>query len=100
VLDAGPVETLLATNRYLLEHGMDNSAETLRREGVVINHRYSSTHGAGARLDLGQTSRWGRGCRIEHSIIRTRSWKTRPGDDIILDSSLVGAGRSCAAVPA
>lgn len=35
-LDAGIPETVLETNRYLLEHGRDNSAEASRREGVAV----------------------------------------------------------------
>jgi glucose-1-phosphate thymidylyltransferase len=35
-LDAGTPEALLETNRYLLEHGRDNSAEAARRPGVVV----------------------------------------------------------------
>jgi glucose-1-phosphate thymidylyltransferase len=35
-LDAGTAEDVLATNRYLLEHGHDNSLEAARRQGVVI----------------------------------------------------------------
>lgn len=35
-LDAGTPEALLETNRYLLEHGRDNSAEAARRSGVVV----------------------------------------------------------------
>ena len=34
-LDAGTSETLLETNRYLLEHGHDNSASA-QRDGVTI----------------------------------------------------------------
>ncbi len=35
-LDTGTPEALLETNRYLLEHGYDNSQEAAKREGVVI----------------------------------------------------------------
>jgi glucose-1-phosphate thymidylyltransferase len=34
--DCGTPNALLATNRYLLEHGRDNSAEAMRRDGAVI----------------------------------------------------------------
>jgi glucose-1-phosphate thymidylyltransferase len=34
--DCGKPESLLETNRYLLDHGRDNSAAALRRTGVVI----------------------------------------------------------------
>jgi glucose-1-phosphate thymidylyltransferase len=35
-LDCGRPEALLESNRYLLEHGKDNSAEASRRPGVVV----------------------------------------------------------------
>lgn len=35
-LDAGLPEALLETNRYLLDHGRDNSAEAAQRPGVAI----------------------------------------------------------------
>lgn len=35
-LDAGKPETVLETNRYLLENGSDNSGEAARRKGVTI----------------------------------------------------------------
>jgi glucose-1-phosphate thymidylyltransferase len=34
--DCGKPETMLKTNRYLLDHGRDNSAEAAGREGVVV----------------------------------------------------------------
>jgi glucose-1-phosphate thymidylyltransferase len=34
--DCGKPEALLNTNRYLLEHGRDNSAEAMRRDGTVV----------------------------------------------------------------
>jgi glucose-1-phosphate thymidylyltransferase len=91
-LDAGTAETLLATNRYLLEHGMDNTAETLHREGVVINppvfiHPTAQVHGS----IIGPNVSLGAGCQIEHSIIRDSILEDEAqATDIILDSSLVG----------
>jgi glucose-1-phosphate thymidylyltransferase len=35
-MDCGKPETLLETNRYLLEHGRDNSRQAARRENVLI----------------------------------------------------------------
>lgn len=34
--DCGKPEALLETNRYLLDHGRDNSADASRREGIVV----------------------------------------------------------------
>jgi len=91
-LDAGTAETLLETNRYLLEHGMDNSAETPQWEGVVINppvfiHPTAQVHGS----IIGPNVSLGAGCRIEHSIIRDSILEDEAqATDLILDSSLVG----------
>ncbi len=35
-LDAGKPDAVLETNRHLLDHGADNSAEAARREGITI----------------------------------------------------------------
>lgn len=35
-LDAGKPEALLETNRYLLEHGNDNTSTALEREGILV----------------------------------------------------------------
>lgn len=91
-LDAGTRETLLETNRYLLEHGMDNSAEIPQCEGVVIYppvfiHPTAQVHGS----IIGPNVSLGAGCRIEHSIIRDSILEDEAqATDIILDSSLVG----------
>lgn len=91
-LDAGTAESLLETNRYLLEHGMDNSNSFIQQEGVVINppvfiHPTAQVHGSiiGPNVSLGP------GCRIEHSIIRDSIFEDdAQAIDLILDSSLVG----------
>lgn len=91
-LDAGTRETLLETNRYLLEHGMDNSEDFPQCEGVVIYppvfiHPTAQVHGS----IIGPNVSLGAGCRIEHSIIRDSILEDEAqATDIILDSSLVG----------
>lgn len=91
-LDAGTPETLLETNRYLLEHGKDNSAQIGRRDGVVIFppvfiHPTAQVQGS----IIGPYVSLGAGCRIEHSIIRNSILEDEAqATDIILDASLVG----------
>jgi glucose-1-phosphate thymidylyltransferase len=91
-LDAGTRETLLETNRYLLEHGMDNSPELPQCEDVVIYppvfiHPTAQVKGS----IIGPNVSLGAGCRIEHSIIRDSILEDEAqATDIILDSSLVG----------
>jgi glucose-1-phosphate thymidylyltransferase len=91
-LDAGTPEALLETNRYLLQHGQDNTAEALQRAGVVV-HPPVYVHPT-AVVDgsiIGPDVSLGAGCRVEHSIIRDSIL----GDEaeitgVILESSIIG----------
>jgi glucose-1-phosphate thymidylyltransferase len=91
-LDAGTAETLLETNRYLLEHGMDNSAEAVRREGVVIFPPVFIHPTAQVESSIiGPNVSLGAGCRIERAIIRDSILEDEAqATDIILEASLVG----------
>ena len=91
-LDAGTFETMLSTNRYLLENGHDNSEKASQRMGVtvippVFIHPESevetsvigphATVAAGCRVV---------GCRIENSIIEHGSQV----EGLVLEGSLIG----------
>jgi len=91
-LDAGTFEAMLATNRYLLEHGHDNSEKAGQRMGVcVIPPVYihpeaeveASVIGPHATVEAGCKVV---NCRISNSIIERGS----SVDSLILDASLVG----------
>ncbi len=91
-LDAGTPEALLETNRYLLEHGNDNSAEFGSRQDMVIVppvfiHPTAQVIGSivGPNVSLGA------GCRVENSIIRDSILEDEAQTmRVILEKSLIG----------
>jgi len=91
-LDAGTPEAILETNRYLLEHGLDNSAKIENCKGVVINppvfiHPSAQVSGSiiGPHVSLGA------GCTVENSIIRDSILEDEAqASGVILEASLVG----------
>ncbi len=91
-LDAGTPEAILETNRYLLEHGSDNSTQAASREGVVLIPPVFIHPSATIRESIiGPYVSLGAGCMVEQSIIRDsiledEACVTR----IILENSLVG----------
>jgi len=91
-LDTGTPETLLETNRYLLEHGIDNSADVSLRQGVVVIppvfvHPSAEVHNS----ILGPYVSLGAGCKVDTSIIRDSILEDEAqATGVILESSLVG----------
>jgi glucose-1-phosphate thymidylyltransferase len=91
-LDTGTPETLLETNRYLLEHGLDNSVEAARRPGVfiippVFVHPSAEVHDSiiGPHVSLGA------GCQVESSIIKDSILEDEAmATGAILEGSLLG----------
>jgi len=91
-LDAGTPEAILETNRYLLEHGLDNSAKIENCNGVVINppvfiHPSAQVSGSiiGPHVSLGA------GCTVENSIIQNSILEDEAqASGVILEASLVG----------
>lgn len=91
-LDAGTPETLLETNRYLLQHGRDNSAEVAKRPGVVvIPPVFVHPSAEVTQSILGPNTSVGAGCKINNSIIRETIFEDEAqGLGVILEDSLVG----------
>jgi len=91
-LDAGTPETLLETNRYLLDHGRDNSVEVALRRGVVVNppvfvHPTAEVNNS----IIGPYVSMGAGCRVDTSIIRNSILEEEAqAYGVILENSLVG----------
>ena len=91
-LDAGTPEAILETNRYLLEHGSDNSPQAASREGVVLIppvfvHPTATIH----QSIIGPNVSLGAGCMVEQSIIRDSILEDEACvSRIILENSLVG----------
>jgi glucose-1-phosphate thymidylyltransferase len=69
-LDAGIPETVLETNRYLLDNGRDNANEVPKSEGVVIKPPVHIHPGAQiSNATIGPYVSIGAGCRIAGSSI-------------------------------
>ncbi len=70
-LDAGTPESLLETNRYLLENGHDNSAHASQREGVaVVPPVFISPYAVVENSIVGPYVSVGDDCCLKNSIVR------------------------------
>lgn len=91
-LDAGTPDTLLETNRYLLDNGKDNSAKYRSRGDLVINppvfiHPEADVTSA----IIGPYVSMGAGCKVDNSIIRDSILEDEAMvSGAILENSLVG----------
>lgn len=82
-LDCGKTETVLETNRYLLENGHDNSAQ-VRAEGFVVVPPVNIHPTAQiTRAVVGPHATVAAGCRVEDAIVR---------DSILDEGSVVKDG--------
>ncbi len=90
-LDAGVPQTVLETNRYLLEHGMDNSDEQKRSNVVIIPPVFVHPSADVKNSVLGPYVSIGADCMIDASIIRNSILDDKSEViDAILETSLIG----------
>jgi glucose-1-phosphate thymidylyltransferase len=90
-LDCGKPETVLATNRYLLEHGQDNSAEWTNDERVIIPPVHIHPTAKIERSVIGPFATIAEGCHITNSIVRDSVVDTGAYvSDHVLANSLIG----------
>jgi glucose-1-phosphate thymidylyltransferase len=91
-LDAGTPDALLETNRYLLEHGRDNSEEAARRPGIaVIPPVYIHPDADVSRSVIGPHVSISADSHISGSIVRNSIIEEGVQIvDTILESSLLG----------
>ena len=91
-LDAGTYDAMLSTNRYLLDHGYDNSEKASQRLGVAVippvyihpeSEVESSVIGPYVTIEAGCKLA---GCRIKNSIIEHGTLIER----VVLERSLIG----------
>jgi glucose-1-phosphate thymidylyltransferase len=91
-LDAGTPETLLETNRYLLDNSHSNSEEAAERNGVVIIPPVF-VHPT-AELEnsiIGPHTSVGAGAKVKSSIVRDSILEDEAkATDVILERSLIG----------
>jgi glucose-1-phosphate thymidylyltransferase len=91
-LDTGTIEATLETNRYMLEHGRDNSAEAATRKDVTIIppvyiHPTATVEGSviGPHVSVSSDCEV-IGCVIRNSILDDGAAVT----DSVLDGSFIG----------
>lgn len=91
-LDAGTPESLLETNRYLLENGLNNNSEAAKRSGLVVIPPVFIHPSAVVQASIiGPHTSLGAGCQVLSSIIRDSILEDGAQvTDVILESSLVG----------
>jgi glucose-1-phosphate thymidylyltransferase len=68
-LDTGKPETVLQTNRWLLDHGHDNTPEVVLEEATVVPPVYIHPEAIIKHAVIGPYASVGKGCQVEHSII-------------------------------
>jgi len=69
-LDAGVPETVLATNRYLLDHGCGNESEIVQPGVVIIPPVFIHPEASVERAVIGPHVSVGRGCEIRDSLLK------------------------------
>jgi glucose-1-phosphate thymidylyltransferase len=69
-LDCGKPETVLDTNRYLLEHGQDNSADWANDQRVIIPPVHIHPTAKIERSVIGPYATIAEGCHICNSVVR------------------------------
>lgn len=89
--DTGKPETTLQTNRYLLEHGCDNSSEVTAPGSVVVSPSYVDPGAVLENAIVGPYASVAAGAKIRGAIVRDSLIDTEATvEDICLDGSLIG----------
>jgi glucose-1-phosphate thymidylyltransferase len=91
-LDAGKPDALLETNRYLLEHGSANSAETANRKGItIIPPVYIHPEAELRDCVVGPHVSIGRKAILSRSVIQNSIVEQEAEiDRMVLENSLIG----------
>jgi len=91
-LDAGTFEAVLSTNRYLLDHGHDNTEKAEKRMGVnIIPPVYIHPEAEVESSVIGPHTAVEAGCRIFGSIIQNSIVEKNTNiEDVILEGSMIG----------
>jgi glucose-1-phosphate thymidylyltransferase len=89
--DSGKPKTVLGTNRYLLDHGRDNSGEVSYRTSVIIPPVNIHSSASIEYSVIGPYTTIGHDCRIVRSIIRDSIIDAEAQiEDSTMDQSLIG----------
>lgn len=91
-LDAGTPDSLLETNRYLLSHGYDNSAEAAQTRGIAVIPPVFIHPSAEIQSSvIGPNVSIGRGCQVTEAIVTNSVIEDCAKiTHMILEDSLVG----------
>jgi glucose-1-phosphate thymidylyltransferase len=91
-LDAGTPADILKTNRYLLEHGQDNSPDAYaHKTTVILPPVYIHPSATIQNSVIGPHTAIGAGCKIQRCIIRDSIIDDRSVvTDVVLEHSLIG----------
>jgi glucose-1-phosphate thymidylyltransferase len=91
-LDAGTPDSVLETNRYLLEHGQDNCAQACQRPGIaIIPPVYIHDSAQIEASVIGPNVSIGPDCQIKQAIIRNSILEEGTTiEQMILENSLLG----------
>jgi glucose-1-phosphate thymidylyltransferase len=91
-LDAGTPQTLLETNRYLLENGCDNTTEASRRaEFQVVPPVFVHPSARIQNAVVGPFVSIGAECQIQDCVIKNSIFEEQSrADGVILEGSLIG----------
>ncbi len=91
-LDAGKPDALLETNRYLLEHGRDNSAAAIEREGItIIPPVYIHPEADVKASVIGPHVSIGKQAVIENSVVRNSIVEQGAHiSSMVMEGSLIG----------
>lgn len=91
-LDAGTFDAMLATNRYLLEHGHDNSDKAAQRMGVcIIPPVFVHPEAEVEASVIGPYVTVEAGCKVLHSrIVNSIIEKGTLVERVVLEDSLIG----------
>lgn len=100
-LDAGTPETVLETNRYLLEHNQDNSAQASLRPGLtVIPPVFIHESAKIESCVVGPNVSIGPDCELKHAIVSNSILEEGTVvEQMILENSLIGRNVHLAGQP-
>ncbi len=90
-LDAGTPDALLATNRYLLDHRRDNTAQVRADGAVIVPPVYVHPTAELVQAVIGPYASIGPGCRVERSVVRNAILEDGAQvTNAVVEASLIG----------
>jgi glucose-1-phosphate thymidylyltransferase len=89
--DTGKPETTLQTNRYLLDHGCDNSAHVLAPRGVIVPPVYVAPDVTIENAVIGPYASVASGATVRNAIVRDSIVEPEAVmEEVFLEGSLIG----------